>query len=176
MTCSSTVAAEEIQVQRLRQNEPGMPVIGNSDRVFKFADGRTDESRKTVEQPITAGLLEGKTLKMHLIDSAGNDTGPLYGINDLRRHRMVVDYDESKVMFKDKPDEWYQLPQTQKGLMLIPVTKEACDHHGWPQPSPPPELPQEQKGERPSRRRHTTFRAEACSAEACTAASCRNDP
>ena len=29
--------------------------------------------------------------------------------------------------------------------MLIPVTKEACDHHGWPQPSPPPELPQEQK-------------------------------
>ena len=114
MTCSSTVAAEEIQVQRLRQNEPGMPVVGDSDRVFKFADGRTDESRKTVEQPITAGLLEGKTLKMHLIDSAGNDTGPLYGIDDLRRHQMVVDYDESKVMFKDKPDEWYQLPQTKK--------------------------------------------------------------
>ena len=51
-----------------------MPIVEDSDRVFKFADGRTDESRKTVEQPITAGLLEGKTLKMHLIDSAGNDT------------------------------------------------------------------------------------------------------
>ena len=58
---------------------------------------------------------------MQLIDTVGNDTGPLFGINDLRRFRMVVDYDENKVMFKDKPDVWYQLPCTKRGLMLIPL-------------------------------------------------------
>ena len=36
--CSSTVDAEEIQMQRLRQNEPGMPNVQNSDRCFRFAD------------------------------------------------------------------------------------------------------------------------------------------
>ena len=40
--CSSTAAAEEIQVQRLRQHEPGDPTIRESDRCFRFAGGRTD--------------------------------------------------------------------------------------------------------------------------------------
>ena len=60
MTCSSTVAAEEIQVQRLRQIEPGMPTVGDSDRRFKFADGEIDDAQKVVEHPITAGILQGK--------------------------------------------------------------------------------------------------------------------
>ncbi len=30
-------------------------------------------------------------------------------------------------MFKDTPDEWHTLPTTKKGLMMIPLTKEACD-------------------------------------------------
>ena len=55
--CSSTVAAEEIQMQRLRQNEPGTPSVGDSDRCFRFADGRKYEAQKMVEQPITAGIL-----------------------------------------------------------------------------------------------------------------------
>ena len=42
--CSSTVEAEEIQMQRLRQNEPGAPSVGDSDRCFRFADGRNNEA------------------------------------------------------------------------------------------------------------------------------------
>ena len=63
---------------------------------------------------------------MHLVDRAGNDTSPLFSIDEMRRLRMVVDYEENKVMFKDNPDVWHVLPTTKKGLMMIPLTKEAC--------------------------------------------------
>ena len=118
--CSSTVAAEEIQLQRINQSEPGLPTVSASDRRFRFADGRVDEAQQVVEQPITSGLLAGKTLQMHLIDRAGNDTCPLLSINDLRRLRMVVDYEDGTVMFKDAPGVWHKLPTTKKGLMMIP--------------------------------------------------------
>ena len=97
-----------------------------------------------VEQPITSGLLKGKTINMHLIDRAGNETSPLFSIADQRRSRMVVDFEENKVMFKDKPDEWHTLPVTRKGLMMIPLTNEACERHLKPQsaePPPPPSPP-----------------------------------
>ena len=97
-----------------------------------------------VEQPITEGLLKGKTLNMHLIDRAGNETSPLFSIDDQRRSRMVVDFEENKVMFKDKPDVWHTLPVTKKGLMMIHLTKEACDRHMTSQsaePPPPPSPP-----------------------------------
>ena len=64
-------------------------------------------------------------MNMHLIDSAGNDTSPLFSIDEMRRLRMVVDYEENKVMFKDNPDIWHELPVTKKGLMMIPLTEES---------------------------------------------------
>ena len=44
---------------------------------------------------------------------------------------MVVDYEENKVMFKDKPNVWHELPTTggDRGLMLIPLTKEAVEKY-----------------------------------------------
>ena len=137
--CSSTIAADEIQLQRLRQHEPGEPSVHDSDRCFRFADGRTDEAHNVVQQPITSGLLSGTSLNMHLIDRKGNETSPLFSIDDQRRHRMVIDYEENKVMFKDRPDQWHTLPTTKKGLMMIPLTKEACEKHKIaPPPSPHP--------------------------------------
>ena len=65
---------------------------------------------------------------MHLIDKEGNDTCPLLSINDLRRLRMVVDYEESKIMLKDSLDVWHKLSTTKKGLMMMPLTKESCKH------------------------------------------------
>ena len=42
-------------------------------------------------------------------------------------------------MFRDRPDEWHELPTTKKGLMMIPLTKEACGKHKIaPAPSPHP--------------------------------------
>ena len=37
--CSSTVVAEEIQMQRLNQSEPGLPTVSKSDRRVRFANG-----------------------------------------------------------------------------------------------------------------------------------------
>ena len=61
--CSSTIAAEEIQVQRLNQSEPGLPTVSTSDRRFRFADGRVGEAQTVVEQPITSGILSGKLFR-----------------------------------------------------------------------------------------------------------------
>ena len=58
--CSSTIAAEAIQQSRLDHSEPGEPTVSESDRRFKFADGRVDEAGKVVELPVTSGLLAGK--------------------------------------------------------------------------------------------------------------------
>ena len=61
--CSSTVAAEEIQMQRINQSEPGQPTVSQSDRRFRFADGRVEEAHTVVERPITSGLLAGNPYK-----------------------------------------------------------------------------------------------------------------
>ena len=44
---------------------------------------------------------------------------------------MVVDYEENKVMFKDNPRVWHELPTTggERGLMLIPLTEEAVERY-----------------------------------------------
>ena len=45
--CSSTLAAEEMQMQRLHQHEPGLPSVTEADRRFlRFADGRIDEAQQ----------------------------------------------------------------------------------------------------------------------------------
>ena len=114
-------------------------MFGGRTDAIRFADGRTDEAQNMAEQPITAGLLKGKSINVHLIDRSGDETSPLFSIDDQRRHRMVVDYEENKVMFKDRPEEWHTLPTAKKGLMMIPLTKEACGRHMTSTTSPPPE-------------------------------------
>ena len=160
--CSSTIAAEEIQMQRIRQNEPGDPNVKGSDRCFRFADGRTDEAQNMVEQPITSGLLSGKSINMHLIDRSGNETSPLFSIDDQRRHRMVVDYEENKITFKDRPGEWHTLPTTKKGLMMIPLTKEACDRHSIQTTPPPPEPTQKRPKTKKSHSKKKPCNSFAC--------------
>merc|ERR1712197_237540 len=116
-------------MQRLNQSEPGFPTVSTSVRRFKFAGARVDEAQKAIEQPIAAGLLSGESVTMRLIDKVGNDACPLLSINELRRLRMVIDYEEGKVMFKNNQDVWHTLPTTKKGLMMIPLTKEACERY-----------------------------------------------
>ena len=67
-----------------------------------------------VEQPITSGRLKGKSINMHLIDRQGNETSPLFSIDDQRRHRMVADYEDNKVMFNDEPNVLHALPTTKR--------------------------------------------------------------
>ena len=55
----------------------------------------------------------------------------------MRTLRMVVDYEDGTIMFKDRPDIWHKLPTTRKGLMMIPLTKEACDRFAVAIPPPP---------------------------------------
>ena len=70
-------------------------------------------------------------------------------------------------MFEDKPDVWHTLPVTKKGLMMIPLTKEACDRHMTPDPPPPTELPKEKAQRKRARRTKVACTAEACGAESC---------
>ena len=168
--CSSTLVAEEIQMQRISREEPGLPAVRDSDRRFRLADGRINEANKMVEQPITAGLLSGKTVNMQLIDRTGNDTSPLFSIDEMRRLCMVVDYEENKVMFKDNPDVWHTLPTTKKGLMMIPLTKEACERHAI---IPPPPKPTAEATQR-KKRKETSLTVVGCSCEGL--ASCHREP
>ena len=87
----------------------------------------------------TATTTGSKTINMRSIDRYGNETSPLFSIDDKRRHRMVVDYEENKFMLADKPDAWHTLPVTKKGLLTIPLTKEICDRHASSSAPPPPE-------------------------------------
>ena len=124
--CTSTLAAGDIQIQRLHQNKPGLPSVKESDRRFRFADGRIHEAQKILEQPITYGLFAGRSIKMHLIDRDGNETSPLFSIDDMRRLRMVVDYEESKFMLKDNtntvlPGTSHELPVTERGTGDAPI-------------------------------------------------------
>ena len=66
-----------------------------------------------------------------MIDKPGNETLPLYPITEMKKTRKVVDDEDNKVMFKDKPDVWHSLPTTggDRGLMLIPLTKEAVEKY-----------------------------------------------
>ena len=89
--------------------DPHSPIVG-----FVSLTGDLMKLKKVVEQPVTSGLLAGRSLQMHLIDREGNDTSPLLSINDMRRLRMVVDYEDSKIMFKDKPTERHTLPTAKK--------------------------------------------------------------
>ena len=60
--CSSTLAAGEIQLQRLHHNEPGLPSVKESGRRFRFVDGLLYEAQKVGEQQRPPGLRAGKSI------------------------------------------------------------------------------------------------------------------
>ena len=130
---TSLPAADELQLQRLNAHEPGMPIVSPSDRRFRLGNGSAQASANKMTQPITAGILQGQEVDFHLIDAEGNNTLPSYPINELRKNKMVVDYEANRVMFKDKPDVWHDLPTTDPGdpraLMWTPLTQEAVDRY-----------------------------------------------
>ena len=107
---TSLEAVDAVQQQRLASGEPGEPTLSPSDRRFRFGDGSSDSASNKVTQPVTAGILKGHNLDFHLIDKKGNETLPLYPISEMRKSKMVVDYEQNMVMFKDQPGVWHQLP------------------------------------------------------------------
>ena len=123
----SLSAADDIQQQRLRQGEPHEPTVSESTKTFRLGDGHAEKASVTIRQPVTAGLLQGQTLDLHCIDKKGNDTLPLFPISEMRRLGMIVDFEQSSISFKSQPGKWHKMPTTSKGLMLIPLTKEAVE-------------------------------------------------
>ena len=122
---SSLAALDEIQEDRLTRKEQGEAKLAPSQCRFRFANGTGNPASVNVTQPITAGLLEGSQIDLHVVDQPGNLTPPLFSIEDMRKHRLVVDFEENAVSFKDRPGVWHSLPCTQKGLLLMPLTEEA---------------------------------------------------
>ncbi len=68
-----------------------------------------------------------RPIGLHIIDTPNNHTPPLYPITEMKKRKLIVDYDEDKMCFNDDPTKWYKLPTQKKGLLLIPMTKEACE-------------------------------------------------
>ena len=52
-----------------------------SDKVFKLGDGHAEKASLNITQPVTAGILRGKTRDLHCIDKGGNDTLTLFPIS-----------------------------------------------------------------------------------------------
>ena len=50
--CSSTLAAEEIQMQSVHQEELGLPTVRDSGRRFRLVDGRINEADKWLSNPL----------------------------------------------------------------------------------------------------------------------------
>ena len=100
---TSLAAADQVQLQRHHAQEPGSSSLSSSDKRFRFGDGSTEPAAKKITQPITAGILAGQEVDFHLIDKPGNETLPLYPITEMWKTRMVIDYEDNKVMFKDRP-------------------------------------------------------------------------
>ena len=127
---TSLVAADHIQESRIKFQEPGNPEVYDSSKKFKCGDGGEDTVRKMIDQPVTAGILKGSSIPLHVVDKPGNKTLPLFPISEMGKRRMVVDYAENRVSFKNEPHKWYHLPTTGKdgeGLMMLLLTQEAVD-------------------------------------------------
>ena len=127
---TSLTAADEIQSQRLKRSEPGIPEVLDSSKRFRFGDGGSTVVGKYMRQPVIAGILNGQTLDFHIIDKAENDTLPLFPISEMRRQRMVIDLEDNSISFKDKPDLWHKLPTADRGVLLLPITREAVQRFG----------------------------------------------
>ena len=123
----SLSAADDIQAQRLRQGEPLEPTVTESTKTFRLGDGHAERATVSIHQPVTAGLLKGETLDLHCIDKKGNETLPLFPISEMRRLGMLVDFEENSISLKKSPGISHKMPTTSKGLMLIPLTKEAVE-------------------------------------------------
>ena len=63
------------------------------------------------------------------MDKKSNRTLPLYPVGEMKRKKMVIDFEDSKVSFKDQPGTWHKLPTTEKGLLLLPLTKTAVEYY-----------------------------------------------
>ena len=117
-----------------------------------------------VESTLLKKLLNNRSLldsyrenRQNALDQ-GNDTCPLLSIHDMRVLRMVVDYEDDKIMFKDNPNVWHELPTTRKGLMMVPLTKEACERHA--KTPPPPQPPQTTAKRKNNKKKETVFVAD----------------
>jgi hypothetical protein len=93
----------------------------------------TNSATFIAKQPITSGLLAGQVNDFHLIDLAGNRTAPLLSIKEMTRLKMIIDFAEGSVSFKDAlpAHKWYVLPKTPTGLLFLPVTQKVNERHNF---------------------------------------------
>ena len=95
-----------------RIEEPNQPTVHHSGRQFKFGDGGSSTTMACIKQPVDYGVAQGRSLNLHVVDKADNATPPLIGLDWMRDNKVLIDVDEGKMMYKDKPDKWIKLPQT----------------------------------------------------------------
>ena len=103
-------------------------IAASSDQKLTFEAGLSPTTTTHFKNNML-GFAAYSILDMHLLGKEGIETAPLYSVNDMREHRMVIEYEENKCVFKNEPSTWYKLPTARKGLLMITLTKEACARH-----------------------------------------------
>ena len=128
--CSSSVSSMhslDLLCQDRRETENDFyHEVKPSKKRFGFANGHTHQCTLQVSQEIGYGLLAGEVLIMEILDQPGNATAPLLSIADIAEMGGVLDPKRSTISIRDKAP--VKVPRTRTGLMVIPVTKPACDY------------------------------------------------
>ena len=101
LSVSSLKAADDIQLHWLERDEPGVTTTEKSTKTFSFANGGKSSATFIAKQPITSGLLAGQDIDFHLIYIAGNRTAPLLLIKEMTRLKMIIDFAEGSISYKD---------------------------------------------------------------------------
>ena len=101
-----------------------------SESKFSYANDATAKAGIEVGIPVHDGLLEVDRVNFHVVDIPGNTTPALLGMNWLKKNRCIIDFDKGRIMFKDDPDHrWHKLPQSDKGMLLMSLTRAAVARH-----------------------------------------------
>ena len=87
---------------------------------FRFGSGTSLKATSLAHLPIDNEALKTE-VPISLFMEQPRPTPLMLGIDFMRTHRMVIDYEDDLVIFKDKPDDVYQLRQSEKGLLMMPM-------------------------------------------------------
>ena len=75
-------------------------------------------------------LPKGSQYKINVLtEPEGNRSPIIIGMDFLRQHRVVVDFDLGKMWYKDQPTVVYTLKRAQNGLLYFPLSRSEAEKY-----------------------------------------------
>ena len=102
--CVSLNAMEQIQRDKLDNDEPDEMNIRPSDVRFKFGGGSAGEAIRQVDVETDEGPAAGRPVNLNVLNKGPDDNTPaLVGISRLKANRVMIDYENDRLCFNDDP-------------------------------------------------------------------------